>query len=112
MDIDLSSSQPTLLVLDLQELFSSAEGPFENTGADELITNVNAFVEECEKLELSIICSRSLFRDDLSDAGLLADNPLVKEGGFCASSAWMQLDHPLYGSEARIDLKRNRPGAL
>lgn len=55
MDIDLSSAQPALLVLDLQELFSSAEGAFENTGANELITNVNAFVEECEKLELPII---------------------------------------------------------
>jgi nicotinamidase-related amidase len=112
MDIDLSLSQAALLVLDLQELFTSAEGPFKNTGAGELIFHVNTFVKECEKLELPIIYSRYLFRDDLADAGLLTENPLVQEGCFCASSVWMQLDHRLYRSETRIDLQRNRPGAF
>ena len=112
MEIDLGLSQPALLVLDLQELFTSAEGPFENKDAGELIEYVNSFVEECEKLELPIIYSRYLFRDDLTDAGLLAENALVKEGSFCESSKWMQLDHRLFKSETRIDLHRSRPGAF
>jgi nicotinamidase-related amidase len=112
MEFDLTNSRPALLVLDLQELFSSADGPFENTGADELINNVNSFSDYCHKLGLPIIYSRYLFRDDLGDAGLLKDLPLVQEGHFCESSAWMKLDKRLKIVEPSIKLQRNRPGAF
>ncbi|MBT7950925.1 MAG: cysteine hydrolase [Gammaproteobacteria bacterium] len=112
MEFDLTNSRTALLVLDLQELFSSAEGPFKNTGADELIHNVNAFSKYCHDLELPVIYSRYLFRDDLSDAGLLIDNPVVQQGHFCESSEWMQLDKRLKLTESSINLQRNRPGAF
>ena len=40
MEVKLKNAHPALLVLDLQELFTSAKGPFSNN-ADELISNVN-----------------------------------------------------------------------
>jgi nicotinamidase-related amidase len=112
MEFDLTNSRAALLVLDLQELFSSAEGPFKNTGADELIHDVNTFSKYCHDMGLPVIFSRYLFRDDLSDAGLLKDNPVVQQGHFCESSVWMQLDKRLKVAESSIDLQRNRPGAF
>jgi nicotinamidase-related amidase len=108
----LHKASPALLVLDLQELFSSAAGPFENSAAEELITHVNAFASDCERMSLPIICSRYVFRDDLSDAGLLANNALVKQGYFCESSPWMKLDKRLLLPDTTISLQRNRPGAF
>lgn len=112
MEFDLTNTNAALLVLDLQELFSSADGPFENTGAGELISNVNTFSDYCHSMKLPIIYSRYLFRDDLSDAGLLIDNPVVQQGHFCESSVWMQLDKRLKLVENSIKLQRNRPGAF
>jgi nicotinamidase-related amidase len=112
MEFDLTHSQAGLLVLDLQELFCSAKGPFENKNADELISKVNTFAGDCDKLGLPLIYSRYLFKDDLSDAGLLKDNPVVLDGHFCESSAWMKLDQRLKLPRSAIQLKRNRPGAF
>lgn len=112
MEVDLTNSHPALLVLDLQELFTSADGPFQNTTAAGLINEVNTFMADWHELNLPVIYSRYLLRDDLSDAGLLADNPVVKEGHFCASSASMKLDHRLQQIEPGIHLQRNRPGAF
>jgi nicotinamidase-related amidase len=112
MQFDLTNSRTALLVLDLQELFSSADGPFENKGADELIGQVNSFSSYCHTMNIPVIYSRYLFRDDLSDAGLLIDNPVVQQGHFCESSEWMQLDKRLKLAESSIRLQRNRPGAF
>ena len=111
MEVKLKNAHPALLVLDLQELFTSAEGPF-NNNADELISNVNSFTTDCHRLGLPVIYSRYLLRDDLGDAGLLADNPVVKEGHFCESSSWIALDHRLQQPASSINLQRNRPGAF
>jgi len=112
MEFDLSKSQAGLLVLDLQELFCSAKGPFENKNADDLIDNVNTFAQNCDELGLPLIYSRYLFKDDLSDAGLLKDNSIVRDGHFCESSTWMKLDQRLEPPHSAIQLKRNRPGAF
>ena len=111
-NVNLTNAHPALLVLDLQELFTSADGPFKNTTADELISNVNTFSSECQHMGFPVIYSRYLLQDDLSDAGLLADNPVVQAGHFCESSPWMKLDHRLRQSESSISLQRNRPGAF
>ncbi len=108
----MTHAHPALLIIDLQELFSSADGPFENSRADELIGSVNIFTKNCHELGIPIIYSRYLFRDDLSDAGLLTDNPLVQQGHFCESSVWMKLDERLELPDSTIQLHRNRPGAF
>jgi len=112
MEFDLTDAHPALLIIDLQELFSSADGPFKNTSADELFANVNTFTNYCHSLSLPIIYSRYLFRNDLSDAGLLSDNPFVKLGHFCEDSPWMKLDRRLDPPDSSIYLQRSRPGAF
>ena len=112
MEFELTRTRPALLVIDLQELFTSAEGPFKNTDARATIEAVNQLIGACETRGLPIIYSRYLFQDDLSDAGLLLNNPLVQEGYFCESSEWMQLDHNLKLADSAIHLHRNRPGAF
>ncbi|MFT5131595.1 MAG: ureidoacrylate peracid hydrolase [Gammaproteobacteria bacterium] len=112
MEFNLTNANPALLIIDLQALFSSASGPFENTLADELINSVNKFSLFCEELGLPVIYSRYLFRDDLGDAGLLVDNPLVQQGYFCESSVWMKLDERLVQTDSAIHLQRSRPGAF
>ena len=110
--VNLKNRHPALLIVDVQELFSSPDGPFENTTAGEMVECINALTAECERLKLPIIYSRYLFRDDLSDAGLLSDNPMVQQGDFCESSPWMMLDKRLKVPESSIQLKRGRPGAF
>ena len=98
MDFDLSNTRSALLIIDLQELFTSADGPFENTTAAELIVAVNSFALDCHHMGLPIIFSRYLFRDDLSDAGLLADNPVVltkQDGAKMATLALCRSAHTL-----------------
>ena len=112
MEFVLDKARAALLIIDLQELFTSAEGPFRNADAGDTIEAVNRLVDACEERELPIIYSRYLFRDDLSDAGLLAGNPLVQEGYFCENSEWMRLDHKLKVADSAIHLHRNRPGAF
>lgn len=112
MEFNLSKTKPALLIVDLQELFTSATGPFENKLAAPLIAEVNRFSQTCAERDIPVIYSRYSFSDDLTDAGLLADNPLVKEGYFRDSSEWMQLDKNLQVLPASIHLQRNRPGAF
>lgn len=112
MDVNLRKRQPALLILDLQALFTSAEGRFENTGAGDMIEKVKHFVSVCTILKIPVIYSRYLLRDDLSDAGLLAGHPVMLEGHFCESSDWMKLDSRLKMPESAIHLQRNRPGAF
>ena len=112
MEFNLTNTHPALLVLDLQALFTSAEGPFNNTTADEIIKNVNTFANDCHLMGLPVLCSRYLLQDDLGNAGLLADNPVVQEGYFCESSPWMKLDERLALPASATMLQRSRPGAF
>ena len=105
-------SKPALLILDLQELFTAENGPFENKLSAPVIEHVNFLADQCHARQIPIFCSRYLLQDDLSDAGLLAENPLVKDGLFCASSASMELDHRLQLPESCVHISRGRPGAF
>ena len=82
MQFSLENSRPLALVLDLQELFTSADGPLKNVAAASIIENVNGLVKTLRDKRLPIVYSSYVLADDLSDAGLLKDNPLVKQGVF------------------------------
>ena len=86
MNVNLENSRPLALVLDLQELFTSADGPLKNVAAASLIENVNGLLKTLREKRLPIVYSSYVLAADLSDAGLLKDNPLVKQGYFCAGS--------------------------
>ncbi len=112
MQFNLNKTKTALLIIDLQELFTSATGPFKNELAAPIIDAVNRFSQTCADRKIPVIFSRYSFSDDLTDAGLLADNPLVKDGYFCDSSEWMKLDQKLRVPPNSIQLQRNRPGAF
>lgn len=112
MEFNLDTLRPALLLLDMQELFTSADGPFANTGSAELIIRVNAFSDWSAKTGLPLIYSRYVLSDDLSDAGLLRDNPVVQQGCFRESSPWMEWDQRLEIRKNATHLQRNRPGAF
>ncbi len=112
MKLEISVESCAVLVLDLQQLFTSPTGPFENHSASELIDKVNDFCSFAHQQGIPVIYSRYALADDLSDAGLLAENEVVKAGYFCASSPHSQLDEGLVVQPGAIHLQRNRPGAF
>ena len=112
MKFRISGSHCALLVLDLQQLFTSASGPFQNHQAGALIEQVNDFTGFAHGIGLPVIYSRYVLADDLSDAGLLSENEIVQQGHFCESAALSQLDERLIVPEQAIHLQRNRPGAF
>ena len=57
-----------MLVLDLQELFTNANGPFENTESGTLVDNVNVLLSALRDRQLPIVFSSYVLAADLSDA--------------------------------------------
>ena len=112
MKVSLENSRPVLLVLDLQELFTSAAGPFKNAASGALIKNVNTLLNALREKQLPIVFSSYVLADDLSDAGLLKENPTVKQGYFNAGSSWMKWDKRLQIQSSDVLLSRNRPSAF
>ena len=112
MNVELDDSHPVLLVLDTQSLFTSPDGPFANQVAGTTIESLNPFMHECRKLNIPIVFSRYLLRDDLSDAGLLSNLAEVQAGYFCASSEWTQLDARVQVEASDLQVHRNRPSAF
>lgn len=112
MNFSLENSRLVALVLDLQELFTSATGPFNNASSGSLIDNVNALLSVLRKKQVPVVFSSYVLADDLSDAGLLRENPIVKQGYFNAGSSWMKWDKRLHIEPQDILISRNRPSAF
>ena len=112
MKVSLETAKPLALVLDLQELFTSAAGPFENVASGDLIENVNGLLSALRKKQVPVVFSSYVLADDLSDAGLLKENPIVKQGCFSAGSDWMKWDKRLKMQSSDILISRNRPSAF
>ena len=112
MNVIQENSRLLALVLDLQVVFTSAAGPFKNVASADLIDNVNALLRTLRVKQVPIVFSSYVLADDLSDAGLLKDNPLVKQGYFCAGSSWMKWDKRLQLLSSDILISRNRPNAF
>lgn len=112
MKVSLENSRPMLLVLDLQELFTNAAGPFNNVASGALIENVNALLNALREKQVPVVLSSYVLADDLSDAGLLKENPIVKQGYFRAGSSWMKWDKRLQIKSPDILISRNRPSAF
>ena len=61
---------------------------------------------------MPIVFSSYVLADDLSDAGLLKENPIVKQGYFSSGSDWMKWDERLQQQSSDILISRNRPSAF
>lgn len=108
--LDLATLSPAVLVVDLQAVFVSPDGPFANTTAGPLIDALNPFLAGCRSRGLPVIFSNYLLRDDLRDAGLLRASPaaaLITE-----SSPWAVVDPRIEQAETDLEVRHSRPSAL
>ena len=112
IQVDLSRHKPAALVTDMQELFTSAEGPFSNTTSEPLISAQNAFLDGCRSLDVPVVFSNYVLRDDRLDAGLLRDMPWVSAGHMSESSPWVRVDRRLERASSDIEVRHNRPSAF
>ncbi len=112
IEVDLSRHKPAVVVTDVQELFTSAEGPFENTTSGPLLEALEAFLRDCRSLGVPVVFSNYVLRDDRLDAGLLRDAPWVVAGHMGESSPWIGVDRRLERAASDIEVRHNRPSAF
>ena len=112
MNVALEGHRPALLLVDLQELFTRADGPFANTGGSALIEAVNVLLDGWRATRLPLLVSSYALRPDGLDAGLLRDHPVVREGLFAAGGEWTRVDRRLRLPAGTPQLVRNRPSAF
>ena len=112
IEVDLSRRKPAVVVTDVQELFTAAEGPFENTTSVPLLESLNAFLRECRNLGVPVVFSNYVLRDDRLDAGLLRDAPWVVAGHMGESSRWIRVDRRIERAPSDVEVRHNRPSAF
>lgn len=107
MKTDLGSMRPAVVILDMQRLFVGADGPFDNP---DVVAAVNRFISSIRDSDVPVIVSCYTLRDDLADAGLLADQPYAAD---------MRRGAPLAAVDPRLELRdtdiichHNRPSAF
>ena len=108
--LDLTRVRPAVLVIDMQAVFVSSDGPFSNNVAGPMIERLNAFLDGCRERLLPIVFAHYHLRSDLADAGLLAESP---------AAAHFTVDAPLAGLDPRVrrrpgerEISHNRPGCF
>lgn len=112
MEFKLDRKRPAGLILDLQRLFTSDDGPIENPDAINTINAINGLAPKLRERNIPIIVSSYVMRPDRLDAGLLRDNPYVQQGLFASDSEWMEIDPRLQLDADVIRLYRSRPNAF
>lgn len=107
MRTDLGSLHPAVVVLDMQRLFVGADGPFDSPT---IVAALNEFLPRARAAGVPIVVSCYTLRNDLADAGLLADQPFVAD---------MRRSAPLAAVDPRLELEEsdvichhNRPSAF
>lgn len=108
--LDLATLNPAVLVVDMQAVFVSPDGPFANATAGPLIDVLNPFLAGCRSRGLPVIFSSYLLRDDLRDAGLLRASPAAAH--LTESSPSAGVDPRIEQAETDLDVRHSRPSAL
>jgi bifunctional isochorismate lyase/aryl carrier protein len=112
MKFSLDPTATATLVVDMQRLFTAADGPFENAAAGRLIDPINRLAANSRALGIPVVHSAYVLADDGSDAGLLAGGAEVAAGHFAASSPWTAWDPRLDQDGEDLYHARCRPGAF
>ena len=107
--VDLAAARPVLLVIDMQAVFVSPDGPFANTRADALIGRINAFTVGCREAGVPVVFCTYLLAEDGSDAGLLA--PFDWAVHFRRGAPFAGVDPRLTRSPGDLEVPHHRPGA-
>jgi ureidoacrylate peracid hydrolase len=108
--IDLSRARAAVLVIDMQAVFVSPDGPFANDTAGPLIERLNGFLSACRALGLPIVHCDYVLRNDLADAGLLRDNPAALH--FTDASPFAGGDPRVLRAAGEPTVRHHRPGCF
>jgi nicotinamidase-related amidase len=108
--VDFSQVTPAVLVIDMQAVFVSPDGPFANDTAGPLIERLNAFLAGVRQLDVPLVFANYVLRDDLADAGLLRDNPAAIH--FAESAPFAGIDPRLLRDERDLVVRHSRPGCF
>lgn len=108
--LDLASSRPALLVIDLQAVFVAPDGPFANTTSDALIGRVNALAAGCRAAGVPVVLCTYLLAADGADAGLLA--PFDWAAHFRSGAPFAGVDPRLAYEATDLEVSHNRPGCF
>jgi len=112
MQFEISGTRKALLIVDVQELFTTVEAPFNNLDAGPMIAGINCLAKTCRDADIPVIVSSFSINKDRSDAGLLDRIPLVKEGHLCSDGPLIGADPRLLVADSDVILERNRPSAF
>ncbi len=108
--VDLATARLAVLVVDMQAVFVSPDGPFGNDIAGELIDRLNGFLASARGVGVPIVFCTYLLAADGSDAGLLA--PMDFTVHFRAGAPFAGVDPRLHREPADLEVPHNRPGAF
>ena len=108
--LDLATLKPAVLVVDMQAVFVSPDGPFANASAGPLVAALNPFLAGCRGHGVPVIFSNYLLRDDLRDAGLLRTSPAARHITESAPSA--VVDQRIVRAPTDLEVRHSRPSAL
>lgn len=108
--VDLSTTRPAVLVVDMQAVFVSPHGPFANTTADALIERANAFTSACRAVGLPVVFCTYILAEDGSDAGLLA--PFDWAVHFRRGAPFAGVDPRLVREATDLEVPHSRPGCF
>jgi ureidoacrylate peracid hydrolase len=110
ISLDLASCRPALLVVDLQAVFVSPDGPFANTTADDLIARIDALAAGCRAAGAPVVLCTYLLAADGSDAGLLT--PFEWAVHFRQGAAFAGVDPRLGRAPTDVEVRHHRPGCF
>lgn len=110
IEVDLQARRPAAVVTDVQEVFTSPDGPFQNTTFAPLAEALNSFLGGCRQAGVPVLFSSYVFAAGGADAGLQRDKPWVEP--MSAGSPWTAVDRRIERSEADRQLRHNRPSAF
>jgi nicotinamidase-related amidase len=111
VQVDLGTGRVAVIVLDVQSLFASPDGPFANTGARAMIDAINVLLRHARAAGVPVVHSRYVLDDDLRDAGLLAGMGLDLTP-FARSAALAAIDPRVQVVAGDLHGEHHRPSAF
>jgi nicotinamidase-related amidase len=103
---DWRRRRPAILVIDMQVVFVSPEGPFQNTIMDPVIDRLNAFLHAARARRLPVLFSNVVLRADGTDAGYFRNSPFLPI--LIETSPFIGLDPRIEREESDLMLRRHR----
>jgi nicotinamidase-related amidase len=112
VNVDLRSGHVAVVVVDVQRLFASVDGPFENVRSGVLVAAINHLLDAARERGIPVIHSRYVLREDGADAGLLAGSRGLDLTMLSPGSEWAAVDDRVTVAASDLDCVHNRPSAF